>query len=136
MDMRPIERLHYAIGLLAFAVARADGNVQKAERQKFQDIVAAGLMQNDHDFDVSGIIFQIMDKEQRSTEDAYVWAMHEIETNSHYVSPEMKCSFLKVMELIAIAYPPVTLGESMLIEKFKEQMEKIHGDPIYYASKM
>ena len=41
--MNSTENLHYAIGELAYAVACADGIVQKEERQKFHDIVLAEL---------------------------------------------------------------------------------------------
>ena len=39
--MTPTQNLHSAMGELAYAVARADGAIQKEERQKFHDIVAA-----------------------------------------------------------------------------------------------
>ena len=133
--MRPKESLHYAIGQLAFAIARSDGEVQKEERQKFHDIVAAGLRGKDQDFDVSGIIFQIMDKNRSSAEDAYHSAMNEIRLNSHYLSPELKKTFVHVLEKVAKAYPPVTIDEEEILERFKREIAPIHGDPVYYAPK-
>ena len=128
----PIQNLHYAIGELAYAVARADGRVQAEERKKFQAIVEAELRCKDYDFDLSDIIFKIMDKDQHDSQTVYNWAMHEIRTNSHYLSPEMKQTFIKVMEKVAKAYPPVTEKEKNLIEQFKKDIEPIHGDPVYY----
>ena len=61
--MTPQENLHTAIGQLAHAIARSDGTIQKEEFQKFQDIVAAELRCNDYDFDVSNIVFQILEKD-------------------------------------------------------------------------
>lgn len=134
--MQPKESLHYAIGLLAYAVAKADGEVQKEERQRFANIVAAELRMHDGDFNVSDIIFQIVDKEKFiKTGDAYDWAMNQIRLNSHYLSPELKKTFIKVMEKVARAYPPVTIDEMELIEKFKKDFEPIHGDPVYYRTK-
>jgi uncharacterized tellurite resistance protein B-like protein len=131
--MTPIQNLHYAIGELAYAIAAADGAVQKEERERFHSIVEAELRCKDYDFDISDIIFKILDKEKKSTKDAYEWGMHQIKFNSHYLSPELKKTFVKVMEKVAKAYKPVTLDEKLLIEKFKEEIEPIHGDPVYYA---
>ena len=67
-----------------------------------------------------------------STLDAYNSALKEIKTNSHYLSPELKATFIRVMEKVANAYKPVTVNEMLLIEKFKEDIAPIHGDPVYY----
>ena len=130
--MTPIQNLHYAIGELAYAVANADGKVQKEEREKFHDIVAAELRCKDYDFDISDIIFQIIDKDKTDTQTIYKWAMDEIRTNSHYLSPAMKKTFINIMEKVAKAYPPVTTSEKNLIDKFKKDIEPIHGDPVFY----
>ena len=133
--MTPTENLHYAIGELAYAVARADGEVQKEERLKFHAIVMAELRCKQYDFDVSDIIFRIMDKDKNSIQDVYGWAMKEIMTNSHYLSPELKETFIKVMEKVAKAYKPVTIDEQLLIDRFKKDIEPLHGDPVYYESR-
>jgi len=129
----PIQNLHYAIGQLAYAVAHADGTVQQQERKKFHDIVEAELRCKDYDFDLSDIIFKIMDKDKHDSTTVYNWAMHEIKTNSHYLSPELKRTFIKVMEKVAKAYPPVTENEARIIEKFRKDIESINGDPVFYA---
>jgi len=134
--MTPLESLHYAIGELAYAIARADGNVQKEERKKFHDIVAAELRCKDHAFDVSDIIFQIMDKDKTDSATTYKWAMDEIKLNSHYLSPELKKTFIKVMEKVAKAFPPVTINEQKIIDKFKKDIAIINGDPVFYQSKV
>lgn len=132
--MTPIENLHYAIGELAYAVAKADGAIQKEERIKFHNIVEAELRCKDYDFNVSDIVFQIIDKDKTSTQDAYDNAMKQIRTNSHYLSPELKATFIRVMEKVAKAYKPVTINEQNLIEKFKKDIEPIIGDPVYYTN--
>jgi uncharacterized tellurite resistance protein B-like protein len=132
--MTALENLHYAIGELAYAVAKADGEVQKEERLKFHNIVEAELRCKDYNFNVSDIIFQIVDKDKTSLQEAYDSAMKQIKTNSHYLSPELKATFIKVMEKIANAYKPVTINEQNLIEKFKKDIEPIIGDPVYYTN--
>lgn len=133
--MSPRESLYYAIGQLAYAVAKADGEVQLKERKKFHDIVAAELRCRDYGFNVSDIIFQIMDKDKSTTRDSYDWALKQIRLNSHYLSPELKQTFIKVMEKMAKAYPPVTIDEINVLEKFKSDIALIHGDPVYYEMK-
>jgi tellurite resistance protein len=41
--MTPVENLHYAIGELAIAVALADGEIQKEERDQFHKLVETEL---------------------------------------------------------------------------------------------
>jgi uncharacterized tellurite resistance protein B-like protein len=131
--MTSLQNLHTAIGELAYAIARADGTIQKEEREKFHDIVAGELRSKHYDFDISEIIFQILDKDKYvDTKTSYDWAMKEIRLNSHYLSPELKQTFIKVMERVANAYPPVTYEESNLLEKFKKDIAPLRGDPVYY----
>ncbi len=134
--MTPLENLHYAIGELAYAIAAVDGKVRKEQRQKFHDIVAAEIRCKDYDFDVSDIIFQILDRDkEHDAETMYKSAMHTINTNSHYLSPELKDTFIIVMEKVAKAFPPVTPAERKLLERFKKDIVPIKGDPIFYEKK-
>jgi uncharacterized tellurite resistance protein B-like protein len=132
--MTPIENLYYAIGELAYSVARADGRVQKEEREKFHNILIGELGEKHSGIDISEIIFQLFDK--RSSADSlttYHWAIHEIRNNSHYLSPDMKKKFVSVMSKVAEVYPPVTPEEKKLIEQFKLDIAPLEGDPIYYT---
>lgn len=134
--MTPLQNLHYAIGEIAYATACADGKVQKEERKKFHDIVEVELRCKDYDFDISDIIFQIMDKDKTDSETSYHWAMDQIRLNSHYLSPDLKRTFIRVIEKVAKAYPPVTKNERSLIDRFKKDIETIKGDPIYYSKSL
>ncbi len=132
-NLSPLQNLHYAIGELAYAIARADGKVQREERQEFQDMVTRELENKNYAFDISGIIFQIMEKDQARLPDAYYSAIRQIRLNSHYLSPAIKQKFISVIEKVAAAYPPVTASENHLIRKFKKDIEHIEGDPVYYG---
>jgi uncharacterized tellurite resistance protein B-like protein len=130
--MTSLEKLYYAMGEMAYAIAMADGEVQKAERQKFHDIVASELASGHAAFDISEIIFQVLDKEKQSSELAYEWAMKQIRLNSHYLSPELKNKFIIVSDKIARAFLPVTGSEHALVERFRKDIEPLKGDPVYY----
>jgi uncharacterized tellurite resistance protein B-like protein len=135
-SMTSLESLHYAIGELAYAMARIDGKVQREERQRFFDIVTTELAAKHGDFDIAKIIFQIIEKDKMDAETTYNWAMREIKLNSHYLSPELKQSYIDIMEKIAEAYPPVTLEEKTILERFKKDIEPLIGDPIFYEKTM
>ena len=131
--MDSLQNLHYAIGLMAYTVAFADKKIQKEEREKFHAIVEAELRCKDYDFDVSDIIFQMLEKDKTDAVTSYNWAMNEIKNNSHYLSPELKRTFITVMEKVANAFPPVTFEENRILEKFKKEIVPINGDPVFYA---
>ena len=132
--MLPLENLYYAIGELAYAVARADGKVQNEERNRFHDIMITELGRKHSEIDISEIIFKLIDKRNSTdSETTYHWAMNEIRMNSHYMSPELKTKFIRVMERIAEAYPPVTPEEEKIISRFKTDIVPIEGDPVYYG---
>jgi uncharacterized tellurite resistance protein B-like protein len=131
--MTPIQNLHSVIGELAYATAFADGKIQKEELKKFEELVAEELRAGDVNFDITEIAFRLHEKDKRDVESVYSWAMTEINRNSLYLSPEMKSSFIKVMEKIAAAYPPVTIEEQKLIDRFKHDIEPITGDPVLYS---
>ncbi|MEI6020058.1 MAG: hypothetical protein WCR21_02935 [Bacteroidota bacterium] len=132
-EMSPNDSLHYAIGLIAYCMAAADGKVQLQERQKLKSIVDAELRCKDDAFEVTDIVFQMMDKKHIDRESTYNWALHEIKNNSHYLSPVIKATFLSVISKMATAFPPVTPEEKVLYEKFAAEIEPLNGDPIYYS---
>ena len=133
--MNPIENLHYAIGEIAYAIAKADGNIQKKEHEKFQAIVAAELRSKDYNFDIADIIFKLLEKDRPDSETAFNWAMEQIKLNSHYLSPELKTTFIRVADKIAKAFPPIVDSEKSLLTRFLNAIEPIHGDPVYYKSR-
>ena len=58
--MEGTERLYYALGQLAFAVAKADGQVNAEERQRFHDIVVKGAKETSPSYNISEIIFHLL----------------------------------------------------------------------------
>jgi len=78
-----------------------------------------------------GKLYNISNYDNKDLKEYYLKKI-EIKINSHYLSPELKATFIKVMEKVASAYKPVTIDEVLLLEKFKADIEPIHGDPVYY----
>jgi uncharacterized tellurite resistance protein B-like protein len=132
--MTPQENLHYAIGQLAYAIAQADGKLQPEERAKFHSIVTDETHSNHYDFNVSDIIFHVLDKYKFvDVQTSFENAMKEIRLNSHYLSPALKAKFISILEKTANAFPPVTVEEAELINKFRKEIAPINGDPVYYG---
>ena len=132
--MTPLDNLYYAIGELAYAVARADGEIQPAELDRLRSIVKEQVKRHKSGYEIAEIIFQVMQKEAAAPADAYNRAMKDVRLNSHYLSPELKEIFVAIMEEVAAAFPPVTGSEKSLIEKFRSEIAGLNGDPVYYNS--
>jgi uncharacterized tellurite resistance protein B-like protein len=130
----PAENLHYAIGELAYAIARADGAIQRQERDHLRKMIKEELQGGGYEFDVTGIIFHLLEKNPHAYDctTAYDWAMREIRMNSHYLSPVLKEKFQSLLEKVAKAYGTVTIEERDIIERFREDIAPLNGDPIYY----
>lgn len=119
------ENLYYALGELAYAVAQADGEVQGEERKKIHDIVVEATACHNHNFDISEIIFHILQKDRMNWETVYKWAIKEIKLHSHYLTEDMKVDFVAVIEKIARAFDSVTIEEKNVIDQFRKDIEGI-----------
>lgn len=131
--MTPRENLYYAMGEVAYAVAMADGRIQKDETKKLHDILSAELSPMNEGIDIAEIIFQVLNKDLTDAETAYEAALHQIKLYSHYVSPEMKLNFLHVAEKVSKAFPPALRAEKKMIARFREDIANVHGDPVFYG---
>ena len=118
------ERIYYALGLLAHAVAMADGEVQKSEIKKMHQIIAEEI-QISYNFDYSEIIFDLLERSPISAEDAFNYAFQEIDSASYYLSDDMKSDFPAILEKVARSFPPYTDEEKNWIERIKERLEKV-----------
>lgn len=119
------EHLYYALGELAYAVAVADGKIQQEERQKLHDIVVEATACHKTDFNISGIIFHILQKDHVNLLPVYDWAIKEIREHSYFLTEDMKVDFIGVIEKVARAFGSITIEEENIIEKFKQDIEKI-----------
>ncbi|MGZ3921326.1 MAG: tellurite resistance TerB family protein [Bacteroidia bacterium] len=130
--MNSLESLYYALGEMAYAIAKADGKVQREERDRFNKIISEEI-KNDSLFDISDIIFRMLDKVKLDAQTAYDFAIKQLRLNSHYVSPALKEKFNRVIEKIAGAFPPVTKEEKQMLDRFRIEMSSIKGDPVFYT---
>jgi hypothetical protein len=51
--------------------------------------------------------------------------MKEIELNKHHLSAQMINAFKEILTRVAEAFPPVTIDEKELLNRFKTDIQKI-----------
>jgi uncharacterized tellurite resistance protein B-like protein len=133
--MTPTENLYYALGEMAYAIAMADGRIQKDEEKKFHAILESELDVSSSSLSVADIIFHIMKKDHANAETAYNNAITQMKLNSQYLSDEMKLGFLHVAEKVAAAFPPPLRSEKNMIARFRKDIAGIIGDPVFTGGK-
>ncbi len=119
------ESLYYAMGEMAYAIAKSDGQVQKAERAKIAQIVSAGISKHEINFDFADTIFQVLQKDDPDAETSYRWAMKEFSEHSTHLTKEMADSFVKIMIEIATAFGVSTEEETSLVNRFRHDIGKL-----------
>lgn len=132
--MNSTQNLFYALGEFAYAIALADGKIQQQEKQALRNILIEEFKDNGKEYDFTEIVFEVLRKDEiGNIETTYNLALKELKLNSHYLSPEMKEKFVRILQKVADAFPPATLKEVAIIEKFKRDISALKGDPVYYA---
>jgi hypothetical protein len=131
--MEHIEQLYYALGEMCYAIAhaRAEGIIQKGEKERLHLILQAEFKGQEGLTDPAEIIFQILKKEGLDSRTAYDWAVREMRLNSQYLSEDLKTHFVSVIDRVAEAFPPVTAEEKELISDFVLQLKEMKGDPVF-----
>ncbi len=119
MDAR--QHLYYALGIMAYAVAKSDGEVQKEEREMIHNIV---VEESGHeiDFDYAEIIFSILQKDKQGANEVYQWATKAFDLGKHHFTPAMKEQFVNVIKSIAEAFPPTSSEEINMIDKISREI--------------
>ncbi len=130
--LTPLENLHYAIGLLAYAVAFADGEVQKEERREFYNFITQELQRNHLEFEVSETVFAMLDKHNSGKDEMYSTGIKQLRANSHHLSPDLKASFIELVEKVGAAYQLPSSEEALLLDQIRAELLEIEGDPRYF----
>jgi len=118
------QHLYYALGILAYAVAKADGKVQLEEKHMIHEIVSNEIDHN-LNFNYAEIIFDLLQKDDRSFDQVYEWALNEMEMSKHQFTDSMKTEFVNVINKMAAAFPPNSEEEQALINQFEQDLKKL-----------
>ena len=123
MDGR--QRLYYALGQLSYAVALADGKIQKEETDKLHEIIQKASEHINSDYDIAEIVFTLQSRDHTSLEKSYEWAMEEIKLCKHYFKPQLRNDFYYILEAIANSSDGVEKHEERLLDKIQNDIEDI-----------
>jgi hypothetical protein len=123
--MTPRQYLCYALGELAYTVAKADGEVTKEERKKLADIISKDLSPIDFNFEIAKIIFEMVDKQNKSAETVYKDAVETIQCFSDSFDDHLKLVFLRTLEKMERAEPPTTDAQKELLQNFRKEIKAL-----------
>jgi hypothetical protein len=119
------ENIYYALGSLAYAIAKADGEIQKEELNIIRKNAQEILFSEDISNDFVDEIFDKLESKHISVEDAYNYAIDLLEANKYeydfYDSMKKKC--ILFLESIAGSFERESLKERNIIEEFKKAIE-------------
>ncbi|MFN7013629.1 MAG: hypothetical protein ACK4ON_05075 [Bacteroidia bacterium] len=117
--------LFYALGQLSYAIANADGKVQKEEKDNFHKILKEQFDAISPDMDTAEIIFELLRKDSIDPQTAYNWALNQIKLYSHHFDNQMKNGFIATIKKVAEVYPPIEPEEKALIQQFEIDIRSI-----------
>ena len=119
--------LYFALGELCYAIAKADGTVQREERDRLFELVTQAQQANHWEYDVAHIIFHLLEKEHMPWRTVYDWAIEQLRLYNHYLTPAMKTEFLNVAETIAHAFDSVTIDEQNVLGMLRKDLAGIEA---------
>lgn len=114
------------MGSLAYAIAKADGEIQQQEKDIIRRLAQQEFLSEGGSGEWIENMFRHMEKENISLEDAYSYAIDTLEANrfdfDFTTSVKKKC--LRFMERIAEAFADTSLEERSVISRFKKDIER------------
>lgn len=119
------QSLFYGLGQVAYAVAQADGKVQREEREKLHKFLKEEINRIDADFDYTDIIFQLLDKEHIDFETSYKWGIDSMKLGSHKLTSQLRWEFVDLLCKVAESYPPTSKNEMEIISRFLQDLRKM-----------
>lgn len=120
------ENIYKAMGSLAYAIAKADGEIQEEEKQTIQKLAQQEFELSDVDNEWISNMFLKLEKEQIDLEDAYQFAIDTLEASrfGFEFDEVMKKKCLRFMERTAEAFSGTSLDERIIINRFKKDLLK------------
>lgn len=119
------QNFFFGFGYIAYAVAMADGRVQKPEQETLHAIVNKGIKSVASDFDYSDLGFEIMEQEHLDAESSYLWGMDAIKQSGYTLTDALTKILVDTLEKVGEAFPPTSPKEHEYIERFKEDVSHL-----------
>jgi uncharacterized tellurite resistance protein B-like protein len=107
------QNIYIAMGSLAYAITKADGQIQEQEKNTIKNLAQKEFELNDQDNEWIENMFSKLEKDGISLDDAYNYAIDVLEANRYEFDfdQEMKQKCLNFMERIAESSNGVSVNE-------------------------
>tara|TARA_B100001109_G_C18839285_1_gene463571 strand:- start:311 stop:682 length:372 start_codon:yes stop_codon:yes gene_type:complete len=113
------ERLYFGLGIIAYAVAKADGKINHEEKEKLHEVVKKETPCYHFELDLTEITFLVLEKYDGYTqEDLFNLGIKEMELGKDFLTDDMRTDFPALLEKVARAFHPITAEENKLIRDF------------------
>ncbi|HSZ24695.1 MAG TPA: TerB family tellurite resistance protein [Cytophagaceae bacterium] len=121
-----LQNIHVALGSLAYAIAKADGVIQAEEKAVIRDLAQKEFELSDSDNEWISSMFNKLEKDNISLEDAYNYAIDTLKANQYDFdfTDTVKSKCLRFMEKVSESFDGISGDERAIIDRFKEDMNK------------
>lgn len=123
--MEAREHLYYGLGMLAYAVAKADGDIQMSEKRELHELISEWSDQYSSNFDITEIIFSLFDKTKPTLEQGLEMGVRSIKLGSEHMNEQLKEHFIYLIRDIAHSFPPVTENEDAIITRVISALDEV-----------
>jgi uncharacterized tellurite resistance protein B-like protein len=123
--MTPLQSLYFALGEIAYAIAKSDGEIQKEELTKLHTILEEELNKYPNEIPTTEIIFEILKRGNQSPSIMFKRGINEIKLNASFFNDELRQHFINVIQKVAEAFPPITPEEMNYLIKFNKTLAGI-----------
>ncbi len=119
--------LFYGFGQVVYSIALSDGKVQKEEFDLLKEKIREGTRNQKVDYGFTDIVFQLLEKQHVFTaEESYASGIKNMKLGGHKMTPELKEAFVNIASHVAASFPPVTIEEESIVNKFKIDITEVH----------
>jgi len=116
----PQEDLYIGLGNLAYAVAKADGELHKEEEEALTEI----LEKQDHG-DIALFAFKVKQHMNSQPEEAYHFALRRLSANEQEFTEDRQKQFIYVLDQVANASKGTDTKEQRLLERLREDLKNL-----------
>jgi uncharacterized tellurite resistance protein B-like protein len=121
-----LQNIHIAMGSLAYAIAKADGVIQEEEKVTIKSLAQQEFELSDTDNEWISNMFNKLEKDNISLEDAYNYAIDTLDANRYDFdfTDAVKSKCIKFMEKVSESFDGISGEERVIIDRFKQDMNK------------
>jgi uncharacterized tellurite resistance protein B-like protein len=120
------ENIHIAMGSLAYAIAMADGEVQVEEKEQIRKLAQKEFELTDSAHEWISKMFDKMEKDKVSVDDAYNYAIDTLESNryDYDFDESVKKQCISFMQKVAEAFDETSNDERSVLNRFMEDIQR------------